>query len=394
MALVDAIFENIHSTKPICQRVISTNDLLNWLAQHRNHYSFLTHQLRTPFNAVASREEELREYKRLYKDFDPDNLVANELFFVIAKTWWSNWIQYINSNDAGGVLHAHRPGSINNSNLLERDQLRLHANLTEKKEYMIITEPLWDALYHWYGGGPIISRRVIKAYNKKLELELYPLLLHICTLNAEGIPKPCDQLLSSKVQTVERVKKRICQILDYEPRRCRLWVLEDNYDDVVLLKDERQTLEELELCEESMILIEQMNESGKFSFGEPNVHRSHRSTDLQGLVGLENLGNTCFMNSALECLCHTRLLRDYFLSGEYVDHINTEGSEGLHGEFAAAFASLMQWLWQTQQRVIAPRKFKNQLWELHRDYRGFGQHDAQEVLQIILDVRETNRIKH
>ena len=54
----------------------------------------------------------------------------------------------------------------------------------------------------------------------------------------------------------------------------------------------------------------------------------------------------------------------------------------------------LQWLWQTQQRVIAPRKFKNQLWELHRDYRGFGQHDAQEVLQIILDVRETNRIKH
>lgn len=68
---------------------------------------------------------------------------------------------------------------------------------------MIITEPLWDALYHWYGGGPIISRRVIKAYNKKLELELYPLLLHICVCNKNGIPEPCDQLLSSKVQTVE-----------------------------------------------------------------------------------------------------------------------------------------------------------------------------------------------
>lgn len=90
--------------------------------------------------------------------------------------------------DSNNVLHAHRPGPINNSNLLEQDQLRLHANLTEKKEYMIITEPLWDALYHWYGGGPIISRRVIKAYNKKLELELYPAAAPHLRLQQERLP--------------------------------------------------------------------------------------------------------------------------------------------------------------------------------------------------------------
>lgn len=50
------------------------------------------------------------------------------------------------------------------------------------------------------------------------------------------------------------------------------------------------------------------------------------------------------------------------------------------------FASLIQYIWKTQQRVIAPRKFKMQLSELHHDYRGFGQHDAQEALQIMLDV--------
>ncbi|RSH85154.1 ubiquitin-specific protease doa4 [Saitozyma podzolica] len=115
-----------------------------------------------------------------------------------------------------------------------------------------------------------------------------------------------------------------------------------------------------------------------------------------GLTGLKNLGNTCYMNSTLQCLSATFPFTSYFLDGSYKKSINLYNPLGTKGNLANAFAELLKALWKEDYTFLSPVTFRKNILGFAPQFSGTDQHDSQEFLSFVLDGlhEDLNRIKH
>ncbi|KAJ1306638.1 hypothetical protein OPQ81_007634 [Rhizoctonia solani] len=118
---------------------------------------------------------------------------------------------------------------------------------------------------------------------------------------------------------------------------------------------------------------------------QPNYSVVYWRDEQLGMSGLRNMGNTCYMNSVLQCLSGTVPFTRFFTDRRWHHEVNMMNPLGTKGELANAFYSLLRDMWQGDLPYLTPVPFRKSICAHARQFAGSEQHDAQEFLIFLLD---------
>lgn len=209
----------------------------------------------------------------------------------------------------------------------------------------------------------------------------------------------------SRLASIKQVGEFLSQRLKLKTEDLRLWHIGNTSNELsCLLEEDNMTLQELYINDNDQILLEVRNkdltwpeELGSLTLQQQQQQKeqlnqerrptiaSIQSMHPPGATGLHNLGNTCFMNAALQVLFNTQPLAQYFRQSMHLYELNTTNKLGTKGQLALRYAELLKEVWTASTRSIAPLKLRFCVTKHASQFAGGGQHDSQELLEWLLD---------
>ena len=94
--------------------------------------------------------------------------------------------------------------------------------------------------------------------------------------------------------------------------------------------------------------------------------------EFKTTTGLSNIGNTCFMNSALQLLTHCDILTCFIKDNR------------LNKNLSSCYQDFLE-EYDSAKKYFSPRDLKNTIGDKFKIFRGYGQQDSHEFMIYLLD---------
>ncbi|KAF8374173.1 hypothetical protein PRIPAC_80602 [Pristionchus pacificus] len=390
------------------------------------------------------------DLERVMDDIEKHSLDVNEKWYLISLKWWRKVEKVMED----GFIEDITP--IDNSKISTRGisgAYYLLPSLVEKMDFIPVPEKSFEKLVDSFGvedaKRDVIERVVIKDKLRGNILEIYPKVVHVAL--ARDRSKKVTVFLRN--DTVGALRDRVLKELNVEAPLDKIRIFVEHEDRFEWLKDMKDDDDVSTLFSaEPTILVDVLDDNGKgfietkstldsathlmarisrlslnflwwlfpahsfisfiirkliystnnarylshlYRFDNKDENWSANPRYKRGVCGLSNLGNTCFMASAVQCLSNVPEITEYFLSDQYQPDINEANPLGTEGHLAKVYGALMKSMWSGIQESIVPRNFKSVIGKFAPRFSGYAQQDSQELLAFLLDGlhEDLNRIR-
>lgn len=333
-----------------------------------------------------SRPSPEQQRKFILSLMNKETLTDGKPGYLIDGDWFYQWELHVGFPQ-GGITSGDFSREIDNSNI------QLESSHKEDPKVRVLTKGVWEKLLEWYGGGPAVPVTIV--YDKSREANTFRATKSCFTVcyngeQAEMEENPCLTIGALKKELVHwfpAVRELSLTLLDkstkppqvlddektigdYLTPNC-FWHLESSPKPVVVSKSSNSQKHQ------------QKQTTTNQTRSRPHSYQPSTSNHA-GIVGMSNLGNTCYFNTAIQALVHTMPLVHMFLHTRWMDDLNPAATLGSGGRLPRAFGHILQQVWEGRDSYLRPEDLKYEIGKVNSKFSDYGQHDSHEVLSCML----------
>ena len=229
----------------------------------------------------------------------------------------------------------------------------------------------------------MLQRQLEDQQRRQKEIEEQQRLLQQKIEEQQRIQREIEE--QQRIQREKEEKLRIQREIEEKERKQK--ELEENLR-IQREKEEQERIQkELILKQQKENELKKKKELDSINNTKNKIIITCKSFIKPPLIGLDNIGSTCYMNATLQCFSQTELLTNYFLNENNSNKIfnnNIAREEPNSPQLSPSYLNLINNLWKLKNKSFPPIEFRKKLAMMNPLFKEGLPNDAKDLVTYIL----------